>query len=90
MIQKLSTFEHPVLAGSEKVHPAEKPVPLIRWLIENCSQPFERGIDPFLGGGSFTLACKQLGRRAVGIELDKLWWFEAKQRLEKEVDDDNL
>jgi site-specific DNA-methyltransferase (adenine-specific) len=81
-IQKLSTFDHPILSGSRKVHPTEKPLLLIKQLIENCSQPKERGIDPFLGGGTFTLALKETGRIGIGIELDKNWWLCAKERLE--------
>ena len=81
-IQKLSTFDHPILSGSRKVHPTEKPLLLIKQLIENCSQPKERGIDPFLGGGTFTLACKELDRLAVGVELDSVWWVESRRRLE--------
>lgn len=81
-IQALSTFEHPILSGITKVHPTEKPLAIIRKLIENCSQPKERGIDPFLGGGTFTLACKQLDRLAVGVEIDGVWALQAKLKLE--------
>lgn len=81
-IQALSTFEHPILSGQTKVHPTEKPLTIIKKLIENCSQVKERGIDPFLGGGTFTLACKQLDRLAVGVEIDDVWWLESKKKLE--------
>jgi len=80
-IQALSTFEHPILSGQTKVHPTEKPLAIVKRLIENCSEPKERGIDPFLGGGTFTLACKELGRLGVGIEIDQVWWLEAKKKL---------
>jgi DNA modification methylase len=81
-IQTLSTFDHPIMSGILKNHPAEKPLPLLKWLIGNCSEINERGIDPFAGGGSFLSACKEMGRRAVGIELDNIFWLEAKKRLE--------
>lgn len=83
-IQPLSTFDHPILSGQTKVHPTEKPLAIIKKLIENCSQVKERGIDPFLGGGTFTLACKELDRLGVGVEVDDVWWLEAKKRLEGE------
>lgn len=83
-IQPLSTFEHPILSGQTKVHPTEKPLAIIKKLVENCSQVKERGIDPFLGGGTFTLACKELDRLAVGIEIDSVWWLESKKKLEGE------
>lgn len=82
-IQPLSTIEHPILGGS-KVHPTEKPPLVIKWLVGNCSSPKEKGIDPFLGGGTFTLACKEMDRLAVGIEIDQIWWMEAKKKIEEE------
>lgn len=80
-IQPLSTIEHPILGGS-KVHPTEKPLLVIKWLIGNCSSRKEKGIDPFLGGGTFTLACSQMDRLAVGIEIDDVWYVEALKKLE--------
>jgi DNA modification methylase len=77
-------IEKPVLAGASKTHPAEKSIEVIKWLIENCSQSKERGIDPFLGSGSFAVACKELDRRCVGIERDNLWWYEALKRVKGE------
>jgi len=82
-IQPLSTFDHPIMGGGSKVHPTEKPLAVVKWLIGNCSQPKERGVDPFLGGGTFTLACKQMDRLAVGIEIDSVWWVEAKKKVEE-------
>lgn len=82
-IQPLSTINHPILGGS-KVHPTEKPLLVIKWLIENCSSPKEKGIDPFLGGGTFTLACSQMDRLAVGVEIDQIWYVEALKKLEEE------
>jgi ParB/RepB/Spo0J family partition protein len=83
-IQPLSTFDHPILVGT-KVHPTEKPLLVIKWLIGNCSEPKEKGIDPFLGGGTFTLACKEMGRLGVGVEIDEIWWMEAKKKIENET-----
>ena len=83
-IQHSSIFEYPVIAGVKKVHPAEKNLDLIKMLVGLCSQPLERGIDPFLGGGTFTLALKQMGRIGVGVELDSNWWLRSKERLEGE------
>jgi DNA modification methylase len=79
-IQQSSTYHFPT--PTTRVHPTEKPIELVKQLIEECSQLKERGIDPFLGGGTFTLACKELDRIGVGIEIEKSWWFEAMQRLE--------
>jgi len=81
-IQPLSTIEHPILSGIGKVHPTEKPLPVIKWLIENCSSQKEKGVDPFAGGGTFPLACKEMDRLAVAIEIDQVWWMEMKKKVE--------
>jgi len=81
-IQPLSTFETPILSGTQKVHPTQKPLDLVKWLIGNCSQVKERGIDPFAGGGTFPLACKEMDRMAVAVELDKIWYTQMLRRME--------
>jgi len=61
-------------------HPAEKPVPLLRYLIEISGG--RRVLDLFAGSGSTLVAAKQLGRSAVGIELEERWCELAAQRVE--------
>ncbi len=61
-------------------HPAEKPVPLLRYLIEISGGHLV--LDPFVGSGSTLVAAKQLGRSAVGIELEERWCELASNRLE--------
>jgi DNA modification methylase len=53
-------------------HPHAKPVDLLHKLIMNIEQP---GViaDPFTGSGSVLVAARELGLRAVGVELDKFW-----------------
>ncbi len=64
-------------------HPAEKPVTLLRHLIQISGG--ELVLDPFTGSGSTLVAAKQLGRRAVGIELEERWCELAAGRLEATV-----
>ena len=54
-------------------HPHEKPVDLLTKMIEHSSKKGDIILDPFCGSGATIKACKKVGRRWVGIELDEKW-----------------
>ena len=64
----------------DRVHPAEKPVELLERLIGKQNGRFV--FDPFFGSGSTGVACKNLGRDFIGIELNPEYCEIAKKRLE--------
>jgi site-specific DNA-methyltransferase (adenine-specific) len=66
-------------------HPTEKPVPLLRELIESSSSMGELVFDPYAGSGSTLVAAKLEGRRAIGIELDERYCAVAAERLAQQV-----
>ena len=53
-----------------KSHPTEKPVALMRDLVEASSLPGQVVLDPFCGTGAVGVACRETGRTFIGIEID--------------------
>jgi site-specific DNA-methyltransferase (adenine-specific) len=51
-----------------RLHPNEKPLSLLHKLVAFCSSPGDLVVDPFMGSGTTLRACKDLGRRAIGID----------------------
>lgn len=62
-------------------HPTIKPLDIIRTLITNSTQPNDIVLDCFCGSGTTCVAAKELGRRYIGMEIDKEYWKIANDRL---------
>ena len=65
----------------KNLHDTEKPIKLMKILIENSSNKNETVLDPFMGIGSTGIACVNTNRNFIGIELDKEYFEIAKERI---------
>ena len=71
-----------------KIHPTQKPVALFEYLIKTYTNEGETVLDNVMGSGTAGVACKNLNRRFIGIELDENYFEIAKKRiLETNVED---
>lgn len=73
-----------------KYHPTEKPVELMEILIENSTSKGDTVLDPFMGSGSTGIACKELGREFIGIEIDKKYYDIAEKRMSGTIERDQI
>ena len=78
---KYKCKDYPFVAGKKKLHPAEKPLELIKEYITLHSLPNQTVLDCYMGVGTTGLACKELGRNFIGIELEDKYYNIAKERL---------
>ena len=71
-------FENPF--GNKK-HPTEKSVNNMEFYISNSSNEGDLILDPFMGSGTTGVACKNLNRKFIGVELDENYYDIAESRI---------
>ena len=71
--------------SSGKVHPTQKPVALMEYLIETYTNAGEAVLDFTMGSGTTGVACKRLGRDFIGIEKDADYYDIACKRINDEA-----
>ena len=76
--QTVHNFDN--IIGNKK-HPTEKPVDLMKFYVGNSSNIGDTVLDPFMGVGSTGVACKELNRNFIGVELDKQYFDIATKRI---------
>jgi len=66
-------------------HPCPKPVEWMRWLVQRAMDESDVVLDPFAGSGTTLRAAKDLGRHAIGIEIEERYCQIAAERCAQEV-----
>lgn len=68
----------------QRLHPTQKPLELIKWLINLFSNENDVVLDPFVGSGTTCVASQKLGRKWIGIDINPEYCEMAKKRLMRE------
>lgn len=78
-------LQEPGCPHEVRQHPTQKPEPVMRWALLQAPQDVRTVLDPFIGSGTTVVACKRLGRAAIGIERDERYCEMAVERLRQEA-----
>ena len=81
--QNILQFSNAIQKG--KVHPTQKPVDLLEYLIKTYTNENEIVLDFTMGSGSTGVACMNTNRKFIGIELDENYFNIAKDRIENSI-----
>ena len=76
------TIEFNTVKGKEKMHPTQKPLDLLLYLVKTYSNENDTILDNTMGSGTCGVACKILNRNFIGIEKDEKYFNIAKERIE--------
>lgn len=84
-VQPSSVLEFNVVPNRKgKLHPTQKPVALMEYLVKTYTNEGDTVLDFTMGSGTTGVACKKLNRNFIGIELDKNYFEIAKDRINEE------
>lgn len=72
---------HEVTAGQKRHHPTQKPEALMVWCIQEAKCG-ELILDPYMGAGATGVACMNLGRKFIGIEIERRYFDIACERID--------
>jgi site-specific DNA-methyltransferase (adenine-specific) len=71
----------PMNMDGGKEHPTQKPSRLMKWCLDRLADP-QTVLDPFMGSGTTGVACAQLGRKFIGIEIEPKYFDIACERID--------
>lgn len=64
-----------------RVHPTQKPIAVMEWVIEQTSEEGQTILDPYMGSGTTGIAAVRLARKFIGIEIDERYFSIACKRI---------
>ena len=75
------TYTQKIFSATNGIHKWPKPIELFAKLVSHWTNPGDLVLDPFMGSGTTGVACAQLGRRFIGIEIDPGYFAIAQKRI---------
>ena len=83
-------FKRPHIANGNSLHPTQKPIALMEYLIKTYTNELETVLDFTMGSGSTGVACLNTNRNFIGIEMDENYFNIAKKRIEEHTKQQKL
>jgi len=81
----LEVINYMDVVGSKNIHPTQKPIELLEYLIRTYTKENDIVLDFTMRSGSTGIACMNTNRKFIGIEMDKNYFKIAKDRIENHV-----
>jgi adenine-specific DNA-methyltransferase len=79
--QRGDIWDYPCVMGYQGKHPCEKPIQMMEQIVGTSSKSGQSILDPFMGSGTTGVACMNLGRKFIGIEIDEKYFEIACERI---------
>jgi len=67
----------------KRFHPTQKPMGVMRWIVENYSEPGDFILDPYMGAGTTGVAAVQMGRGFIGVDINRQYYDIAVTRIKE-------
>ena len=82
-VYRSDSYRHGIRKREKVDHPTQKWLPMIQHIIASIVPPDAVAIDPFMGSGTTLVAARQIGRKAIGVEIEEKYCEMAVQRLKQ-------
>ena len=76
--------------GVNKIHPTQKPIELVRYIVNASTKEGDIVIDPFMGSGTTAIACIREKRNFIGFEKSEEYWRKSMERIRNELSQQTL
>jgi DNA modification methylase len=87
---RADVLSYPATLSHDRLHPVEKPINLLKELITPTTDEGDTVFDPFAGGGGVAVACEELGRNSILIEIESEYCGIIKSRMKDVISQTKL